>query len=258
LLLLLVAEELGVGATVGLVEGFVVGLGLAEPPVLPPVLVPALPPPLRPLPPLDPPVLPPELVAPRVLPLVPPPELPAELPPELPLPELPPPLPVEPWPLSTLVRFAWAETSAAFAADSVSFAVVGSTRASSWPAVTFWPALTYTPVSVPPVVKLTPESVGEVSEPEPETVARTVPRWTVAVLVVLLELVLLPLFTVAYATPAPVTSTTASTEFNRTALRRRGSAFMPHRLSRASGEALGEVCEFAGSDTPYADHQFRT
>jgi hypothetical protein len=101
-------------------------------------------------------------------------------------------------------------------------------------------------VSVPPVVKLTPESVGEVSDPEPETVASTVPRSTVAVRAAVLELLLLLLFTDAYAAPAPVSSTRPSTEFNRTALRRRGSTFMAHRLARCSGEALGGVWEFAG------------
>src|SRR5262245_46328180 len=44
--------------------------------------------------------------------------------------------------------------------------------------------------------------------------------------------------------PAPARSTSPSTEFNRTALRRRGSTFMAGSVHVAFCEALRESCEY--------------
>lgn len=195
------------------------------------------------------------LVALVVLPVVLP-ELPLVLPVLPVLPELPDvPLLLEPVlpllldpVLVVVVVPSSAETSAAFAATRVAFACarvasteVGSTLASFSPLVTVSPADTYTLVSVPPVTKLSPASEGETSEPVPETVASTVPRSTVASVVVLDDLPLeLLVPTAAYAAPAPATSPRASSEFSRTALRRRrGSTFMPWTLNVPSIECLG-------------------
>nr|WP_237293223.1 MULTISPECIES: hypothetical protein [Streptomyces] len=84
-------------------------------------------------------------------------------------------------PASALVTFACAAVSAASAWARVSLAAVASTFPSTCPAVTLSPALTSTSVSRPPVAKFTPASLGELREPEPETVARTVALVTVAV-----------------------------------------------------------------------------
>jgi len=45
--------------------------------------------------------------------------------------------------------------------------------------VTVWPGLTSTAVSVPPVVKFTPASLGEYRDPVPLAVASTMPWATV-------------------------------------------------------------------------------
>ncbi len=209
----------GLVGLVGPLPGCPLALGLGEYEVVdpePPLPEPPLPEPLLPEPPLPEPLLP--------EPLLPEPPLPE--PPLLLEPLLEPlPLVVGALPASTLVRFASAEVSVACAVLRVSSALVGSTFASTSPAVTWSPAATSTSVSVPPVTKLTAAFDGDTSEPEPETVATTVPWATVAVFTAVLAVVL-PSFTAAYAAPAPATSTRPSTEFNRTALRRRGSTFI--------------------------------
>lgn len=152
-------------------------------------------------------------------------------------------------PASTLVRFAWAAVSEASSCWSVTFASVVSTLAGTWPLVTLSPGLTSTSVSVPPVVKFSPASLGEVSVPEPDTVATTVPLVTVATRGVPLPVDVPPSssWTAAYAPPAPARTTTPSTELIRAALCRRGSTFMARILAARSFEALGENREFAGS-----------
>ncbi len=101
------------------------------------------------------------------------------------------------WPSSTLVRSARAAISDAWSWASASSAAVASTLASTLPLGILSPGLTSTSVSWPPVVKFTPASLGEVSDPEPETVASTVPLATVTVRVPARAGVSLPLFTVA-------------------------------------------------------------
>ena len=185
------------------------------------------------------PVVLPEL--PLVLPVLPElPDVPLLLEPVLPL-LLDPVLVVVVVPSSAETSAAFAATRVAFACARVASTEVGSTLASFSPLVTVSPADTYTLVSVPPVTKLSPASEGETSEPVPETVASTVPRSTVASVVVLDDLPLeLLVPTAAYAAPAPATSPRASSEFSRTALRRRrGSTFMPWTLNVPSIECLG-------------------
>ncbi len=61
---------------------------------------------------------------------------------------------------------------------------MGSRVPSVWPAVTFCPSVTSTAVKVPLVWKLTESEVAALTLPEADTLDCTVPRWTVAVLVV--------------------------------------------------------------------------
>lgn len=109
--------------------------------------------------------------------------------------------------------------------------------------VTLSPGLTSTSVSRPPVEKLTAASLGELSEPEPDTVASTVPLATATVRAPLRAGLPLSPVTAAYAPPAPARTATPSTELIRTALRRRGSTFMEQDPGRpyfaGSGSFLG-------------------
>ena len=79
------------------------------------------------------------------------------------------------------MRFAFAAVSDVLAWASAWRAAVSSTLAITCPLLTLSPALTATSDSCPPVVKFTPASLGDASEPAPVTVACTFPVETATV-----------------------------------------------------------------------------
>ena len=77
------------------------------------------------------------------------------------------------------MRASWADSSWACAEASVASAVVGSTLASTWPAVTFDPSATSISVIVPLAPKLTSSTVAGATLPVVDTEVWTVPLVTV-------------------------------------------------------------------------------